>query len=95
MLKYKGAVITNPYFDETGSFPVNPLDYYGVEIEKAKEVQQAWSNFSKSAMELSEAWEGSTTATEDFVGINNKYPFDENFDDVIIRINRWFEDDKK
>ena len=32
---YNGTFITDPYYDETGRFPVNPETYYGDEYKRA------------------------------------------------------------
>lgn len=32
---YNGTFITDPYYDETGRFSVNPENYYGVDYKRA------------------------------------------------------------
>ena len=34
--EYEGVWITNPYYDETGRFEVNPEEYYGETYLKLK-----------------------------------------------------------
>ena len=31
---FNGIWITDPYMDETGRFPVDPIEYYGVDPQK-------------------------------------------------------------
>ena len=32
--EFNGIWITDPYMDETGRFPVDPIEYYGVEPDE-------------------------------------------------------------
>ena len=40
MFLFEGVWITNPFLDESGRFPVDPIDYYGLtekDLESTKE----------------------------------------------------------
>lgn len=53
-----------------------------------------WQAFKRAAYELTRAWEHVPHELEDSIGIDKNYPFDQDFMEVVAKIQNWGFDDE-
>ena len=55
MFKFEGTCITDPFIDETGRFPVDPIEYYKLSLNTLTDIYEKYCK--KEKIPCVDAWE--------------------------------------
>jgi hypothetical protein len=78
----------DPSDDIADAFTEAGVVLEGAESPEAK-LREALNEFKRAAHHLMFTWDGTDYEVQENVDINNKYPFDESFDEIWLKIQDW------